>query len=81
VRSAPQNRGGAISVVGAFKFAGNAIAPLVWLPVYLSRPSLAFAAAGGAAAAIALAAQGVRAPAAAPEPPAERARAAAAAQQ
>jgi MFS family permease len=82
VRSTPQNRGGAISVVGAFKFAGNAIAPLVWLPIYLSRPSLAFAAAGAAAAAIALVVQAVRPPAqAAPDSPADRARGAAAAQQ
>jgi MFS family permease len=80
VRSTPENRGGAISVVGAFKFAGNAVAPLVWLPIYLVRPSLAFALAGGAAALIALVVQGVRPPAQAAEPPDERARAAAAAQ-
>jgi MFS family permease len=81
VRSAPENRGGAISVVGAFKFAGNALAPLVWLPIYLLRPGLAFAAAGAAAPAIALVVRCVRLPAAGPEPPADRARAAAAAQQ
>jgi MFS family permease len=81
VRSTPENRGGAISVVGAFKFAGNAVAPLIWLPLYLSEPALAFAAAGVAAAAIAVVVQGVRPRAEAPESAADRARAAAAAQQ
>jgi MFS family permease len=60
VESAPENRGGAISVVGAFKFAGNALAPLVWLPLYLSGPELAFATAGLAAAAIAVVAVTLR---------------------
>ena len=46
VQSAPENRGGAISVVGAFKFAGSAVAPLVWLPLYVARDELAFAAGG-----------------------------------
>jgi MFS family permease len=54
VQSAPANRGGAISVVGAFKFAGNALAPLLWLPLYLERDELAFGAAAGACAAIVL---------------------------
>lgn len=54
VQSAPANRGGAISVVGAFKFAGNALAPPLWLPLYLERDELAFAAAAGACAAIVL---------------------------
>jgi MFS family permease len=81
VRSSPENRGGAISVVGAFKFAGNAIAPLMWLPVYLARPGVAFAAAGAVAAAIALVVQAVRPAGSAPESAADRARAAAAAQQ
>jgi MFS family permease len=81
VRSTPENRGGAISVVGAFKFAGNAIAPLVWLPIYLSRPGVAFAVAGAVAAAIALVVQAVRPPEANADTPADRARAAAAAQQ
>jgi MFS family permease len=81
VRSTPENRGGAISVVGAFKFAGNAVAPLVWLPLYLSRPSAAFAAAGAAAGVIALVVQAARPPALTADSPADRARAAAAAQQ
>ena len=46
VQSAPENRGGAISVVGAFKFAGSAVAPLLWLPLYVARDELAFAAGG-----------------------------------
>jgi MFS family permease len=60
VQSAPENRGGAISVVGAFKFAGNAIAPLVWLPLYLDAAELAFGIAGVACAAIALVAVALR---------------------
>jgi len=60
VQSAPENRGGAISVVGAFKFAGSAVAPLVWLPLYLAGVELAFAAAGAACAAIALVMVGLR---------------------
>jgi MFS family permease len=53
VRSAPENRGGAISVVGAAKFTGNALAPLLWLPLYLDAAELAFGIAGVACAAIA----------------------------
>lgn len=30
----PGNRGGAVSVVSAFRFAGGAVAPLIWLPLY-----------------------------------------------
>jgi len=54
VQSAPLNRGGAISVVGAFKFTGNAIAPLVWLPLYVESDALAFACAAVTCVAIAL---------------------------
>jgi MFS family permease len=46
VGSAPANRGGAVSMIGALKFAGSALAPLAWLPLYDSRPELAFAGAG-----------------------------------
>jgi MFS family permease len=60
VQSAPENRGGAISVVGAFKFAGSAIGPVVWLPLYLAHDRLAFATAGAACAAIALVVTGLR---------------------
>ena len=34
VRAVPTNKGGALQVVSAFRFAGAAIAPLVWLPIY-----------------------------------------------
>jgi MFS family permease len=81
VQSAPANRGGAISVIGAFKFGGGAIAPLIWLPLYVLEPELAFAVAGVAGAAIALVALMLRGvPSAAPADPAERVRAAAAPQ-
>ena len=46
VRAVPGNRGGALSVVAAFRFTGAAVAPLAWLPVYQSDPALAFAFAG-----------------------------------
>ena len=53
VRAAPANRAGAVSLVGAFKFTGNAIAPLVLLPIYEERVWVAFAAGGVLSAAIA----------------------------
>jgi MFS family permease len=46
VGAAPANRGGAVSLIGAFKFAGNALAPVVWLAVYDADVRLAFACAG-----------------------------------
>jgi MFS family permease len=55
VRAAPANRGGAISLVGAFKFAGNAIAPLLWVPIYAAAPELAFAGAGATSLLVAVA--------------------------
>ncbi|MEA2288177.1 MAG: hypothetical protein QOD55_174 [Solirubrobacteraceae bacterium] len=82
VQSAPANRGGAISVIGAFKFAGGAMAPLLWLPLYVVEPELAFALAGAAGAAIALVALTLRGlPSAPPADATDRARAAAAVQQ
>jgi hypothetical protein len=42
VEAIPENRSGATSVFSAFKFAGNAAAPLLWLPVYMSDPAAAF---------------------------------------
>ena len=82
VQSAPENRGGAISVVGAFKFSGNAVGPLLWLPLYLERPELAFATAGLACAAIAAVGITLRGDGRRVRVPAsERARAAATAQQ
>jgi MFS family permease len=82
VQSAPQNRGGAISFVGSFKFAGNAVAPLLWLPLYLEREELAFAVAGVACLAIALVVASLRGgPRRIVVAAADRARAAAATQQ
>jgi hypothetical protein len=46
VRAAPSNRAGAVSFIGAWKFAGNAAGPGVWLPIYHVRAWLAFALAG-----------------------------------
>ena len=64
VGAAPANRGGAVSIIGAFKFAGNALAPVVWLAFYDTDVRLAFALAGLAS--LAVAATTVRAGAAAP---------------
>jgi len=46
VRAAPANRAGAVSLVGAFKFAGNALAPLTLLPLYTAYSRSAFVLAG-----------------------------------
>lgn len=46
IRAIPGNRGGALSAVSAFRFAGGALAPLAWLPLYHSAPSHAFDTAG-----------------------------------
>jgi MFS family permease len=54
VEAVPSNRAGATSVVSALKFAGNAAAPVIWLPLYDSDPRLAFLAAGAVAAITAL---------------------------
>jgi MFS family permease len=54
VGAAPANRGGAVSVIGALKFAGSALAPVVWLAIYDGSPRLAFVAAGVVCAALAL---------------------------
>jgi MFS family permease len=43
------NRGGVVSLVGAFKFAGSALAPVIWLPLYDARHWYAFVGAGVAA--------------------------------
>jgi MFS family permease len=48
MRAIPGNRGGALSAVSAFRFAGAALAPLAWLPLYHAAPSRAFGAAGAA---------------------------------
>lgn len=46
VSAAPRNRGGAVSLIGAFKFTGNALAPVALLPLYDADPRIAFATAG-----------------------------------
>jgi MFS family permease len=46
VEASPANRAGAVSFIGAWKFAGNAVAPLVWVPLYEIRTTLAFGLAG-----------------------------------
>jgi MFS family permease len=50
IEAVPANRAGATSVVSAFKFAGNAAAPAMWLPLYARDVRLAFLAAGAASA-------------------------------
>ena len=50
VEAVPENRGGGVSVVSAFRIGGTAAAPLLWLPLYHVEPSAAFVAAGGLAA-------------------------------
>ena len=62
VEAAPANRGGAVSFIGAWKFAGSAAAPAVWLPIYSIRASAAFAAAGIACVGIAAAIRRVSEP-------------------
>jgi MFS family permease len=64
VGAAPANRGGAVSLIGAFKFAGNALAPVVWVALYGVDVRLAFACAGVAS--LGVAATVVRAGAASP---------------
>lgn len=46
VDAAPGNRAGAVSIIGACRFAGNALAPVVWLPLYDARAWVPFAGAG-----------------------------------
>jgi MFS family permease len=46
VEAAPENRAGATSLYSAFRFAGLALAPVVWLPLYHDAAALPFAAAG-----------------------------------
>ena len=50
VEAVPGNRAGGTSVVSAFKFAGNAAAPLMWLPLYHVDPVLGFLGAAALAA-------------------------------
>jgi MFS family permease len=53
IEAVPANRAGATSVVSAFRFAGHAAAPAMWLPLYLASPRTAFLGAGALAAAVA----------------------------
>jgi MFS family permease len=53
IEAVPDNRAGATSVFGAFKFAGNAAAPLMFLPLYTADEHLAFVGAGVLAATVA----------------------------
>ena len=43
IEAVPGNRAGGTSVVSAFKFAGNAAAPVMWLPLYHADPRWGFA--------------------------------------
>lgn len=42
VSASQKNRGGAISMIAAFRFAGAAIAPVIWIPLYHVNVHLAF---------------------------------------
>jgi MFS family permease len=42
VEAVPENRAGATSIFGAFRFAGSALSPYVFLPLYDTSPSHAF---------------------------------------
>lgn len=46
VEAVPGNRAGGTSVISAFRFAGNAAAPLLWLPLYHADHRLGFLGAG-----------------------------------
>lgn len=46
VEAVPSNRAGGTSVIGAFKFGGSAIAPLLWLPLFHADVRLGFIGAG-----------------------------------
>jgi MFS family permease len=54
VSAAPRNRGGAVSLIGAFKFGGNALAPVALLPLYDADHQLAFLVAAAVCALLAL---------------------------
>jgi MFS family permease len=54
VESFPENRAGVTSAYSAFKFAGNAIAPVVYVPMFHIDTRLPFLLAGGFSAVMAL---------------------------
>jgi MFS family permease len=68
VEAVPENRGGATSVFGAFRFAGSALSPYVFLPIYNGTPSHAFMACAAAACVIVPLALAVRSFSAEPAP-------------
>jgi MFS family permease len=68
VEAVPANRGGATSVFGAFRFAGSALSPYVFLPIYNDTPSHAFMACAAAACVIVPLAIAVRSFSAEPVP-------------
>jgi MFS family permease len=47
ISAVPANRGGAVSTMSAFRFAGNALAPVLWLPLYRTAAPLGFAGPAG----------------------------------
>jgi MFS family permease len=53
IEAVPGNRAGATSVFGTFRFAGNAAAPLMFLPLYDLHAWLAFGGAGALALSVA----------------------------
>ena len=61
VEAVPENRGGATSMFGAFRFAGSALSPYVFLPIYNVAPEHAFFACAVAACAIVPLAVAIRA--------------------
>jgi MFS family permease len=67
----PENRGGAVSVVQAFRFGGGALAPVAFLPLYHLAPVAGFVVPGALLAVVTVAALGRRsaetAPVGAPE--------------
>ncbi|MDQ1676126.1 MAG: hypothetical protein QOC93_1270 [Actinomycetota bacterium] len=46
LNAVPENRGGAVGVVQAFRFGGGALAPAAWLPLYHLAPAAGFLAPG-----------------------------------
>jgi MFS family permease len=68
VEAVPENRGGATSVFGAFRFAGSALSPYVFLPIYNDAPSRAFIACAALACMIVPLALAVRSFSAEPTP-------------
>ena len=60
VGASPRNRAGAVSIIGACRFAGNATAPLLWLPLYHVHAWIPFAAAAAVMAMLGLGSRRIR---------------------